>query len=266
MRLEELRLAALEERIDADLALGRHGQLVAELERLVAEQPMRERFRAQLMLALYRSGRQADALAVYQRARRTFVDELGIEPSESLRGLERAILAHDPSLNVPQAGPTSPRRAPIPATPLLGRERELASIAEVVRNKETRLVTLTGTGGIGKTRLALELVRRLSPEFQHGSAVATIANVRDPALVAGAILEALEVPEVGPNPEEELIRALAELGDLAARRQLRAGHNRRAEHRAPTRGGAEGEGDRDEPRTTPCGGRARGARTAAGRR
>jgi predicted ATPase/DNA-binding SARP family transcriptional activator len=210
VRLEELRLAALEERIDADLALGRHGQLVAELERLVAEQPMRERFRAQLMLALYRSGRQADALAVYQRARRTFVDELGIEPSESLRRLERAILAHDPSLNAAQAGPTSPRRAPIPATPLLGRERELAAIAEVVRNEDTRLVTLTGTGGIGKTRLALELVRRLSPEFQHGSAVATIANLRDPALVAGAILEALEVPEVGPNPEEELIRALAD--------------------------------------------------------
>ena len=209
VRLEELRLAALEERIDADLALGRHGQLVAELERLVAEQPMRERFRAQLMLALYRSGRQADALAVYQRARRTFVDELGIEPSDSLRRLERAVLAHDPSLDVPHAGPTSPRRAPIPATPLLGRERELAAIAEVVRNEDTRLVTLTGTGGIGKTRLALELVRRLSPEFQHGSAVATIANVRDPALVAGAILEALEVPEVGPNPEEELIRALA---------------------------------------------------------
>ena len=210
VRLEELRLAALEERIDADLALGRHGQLVAELERLVAEQPMRERFRAQLMLALYRSGRQADALAVYQRARRTFVDELGIEPSDSLRRLERAILAHDPSLNIPQAGPTSPRRAPIPATPLLGRERELAAIAEVVRNEDTRLVTLTGTGGIGKTRLALELVRRLSPEFQHGSAVATIANLRDPALVAGAILEALEVPEVGPNPEEELTRALVD--------------------------------------------------------
>jgi predicted ATPase/DNA-binding SARP family transcriptional activator len=210
MRLEELRVAALEERIDADLALGRHGQVVAELERLVGDQPMRERFRAQLMLALYRSGRQADALAVYQRARRTFVDELGIEPSESLRRLERAILAHDPSLDVAQAGPASPRRAPIPATPLLGRERELAAIAEVVRKEDTRLVTLTGTGGIGKTRLALELVRRLSPEFQNGSAVATIANLRDPALVAGAILEALEVPEVGPNPEEELIRALAD--------------------------------------------------------
>src|SRR6476620_7180884 len=154
VRLEELRLAALEERIDADLALGRHGQLVAELERLVAEQPMRERFRAQLMLALYRSGRQADALAVYQRARKTFVDELGIEPSETLRKLERAILAHDPSLDVTKA----PRRIPTPATPLLGRERELAAIAEVVRDPDARLVTLTGIGGIGKTRLSIELV------------------------------------------------------------------------------------------------------------
>jgi predicted ATPase/DNA-binding SARP family transcriptional activator len=208
VRLEELRLAALEDRIDADLALGRHGQLVGELERLVAEHPLRERLRAQLMLALYRAGRQADALAVYQRARRTLVDELGIEPSESLRRLERAILAHDPSLNAPQVGPTS-RRVPTPPTPLLGRERELAALADLIRRDDARLVTLTGIGGIGKTRLALELVRRLGAEFRHGSAVATIASLRDPALVAQAILEALEIPESGQDPEEELVRALA---------------------------------------------------------
>src|ERR671922_2561448 len=98
VRLEELRAAALEDRIEADLALGRHGQLIAELEQLVNEHPLREPFRGQLMLALYRAGRQADALAVYQRARKTLVDELGIEPSESLRKLEHAILTQDASL------------------------------------------------------------------------------------------------------------------------------------------------------------------------
>src|SRR6266540_2369781 len=203
VRLEELRLAALEDRIEADLSLGRHGQLIAE-------HPLRERLRGQLMLALYRSGRQADALAVYQRARRTMVDELGIEPGESLRRLERSILAHDPSLNAPQAGATSPRRVPTPPTPLLGRERELAALADLVRNEDTRLVTLTGTGGIGKTRLALELVRRLAPEFHNGSAVATLATVRDPALVGRAILEALEIPEVGQGADELLAATLAD--------------------------------------------------------
>jgi predicted ATPase/DNA-binding SARP family transcriptional activator len=209
VRLEELQLAAVEDRIDADLALGRHGQLAGELERLVNEHPLRERLRGQLMLALYRSGRQADALAVYQRARRTLVDELGIEPGESLRKLERAILDQNPSLSAPLAGPTSPRRVPTPATPLLGRERELAALAELVRDADTRLVTLTGIGGIGKTRLALELVRRLAPEFQQGSAVATLATVRDPSLVARAILEALEIPEVGQDAEELLAKSLA---------------------------------------------------------
>src|SRR5439155_13010604 len=122
VRLEELRLAVLEDRIDADLALGRHGQLVGELEQLVGEHPLRERLRAQLMLSLYRSGRQADALAVYQRARRTLVEELGIEPGDSLRKLERAILEQDPSLNAALPAAASARRLPVPATPLLGRE------------------------------------------------------------------------------------------------------------------------------------------------
>ena len=102
-RLEELRLSTIEKRIDADLALGRHADLVAELEALVAEHPLREHPRAQLMLAMYRCGRQADALAVYQSARRALVEQLGIEPSPPLRALEQAILRQDPSLNLAAA-------------------------------------------------------------------------------------------------------------------------------------------------------------------
>ena len=109
-RLEELRLAVLEERIDADLAGGRHAELVGELETLVAAEPLRERLRAQLMLALYRSGRQAEALDAYRAARRVLADELGLEPGEPLRRLEQAILEQDPALDL--EAPARPRRAP----------------------------------------------------------------------------------------------------------------------------------------------------------
>ena len=105
--LDERRLAALEDRIEADLALSRHAQVVAELETLVAQHPLRERLRGQLMLALYRSGRQADALEEYRRTRETLVNQLGIEPSGELQELQRAILRHDPELEV-----RCPRRAP----------------------------------------------------------------------------------------------------------------------------------------------------------
>ena len=208
LRIDELHLVTLEDRIDADLALGRHGALVAELERLVAEHPFRERLRAQLMLALYRSGRQADALAVYQRTRRTLVDELGIEPGETLQKLERAILEHDPALDPPTARRPM-QHVPVPATPLLGRERELATLVDLVRRDDVRLVTLTGPGGIGKTRLALELARRLEPEFRDGSAAAALATIHDPALVARTILHAVGVPEAVQDPDEALVRVVA---------------------------------------------------------
>jgi DNA-binding SARP family transcriptional activator len=100
-RLAELRLVALEDRIEAELRLGRHRELVAELEGLIREQPLRERLWAQLMLALYRSGRQADALLAYQRARKVLVEELGIDPGAELRRLHTAILAQDPALDLP---------------------------------------------------------------------------------------------------------------------------------------------------------------------
>jgi len=119
-RLHELRLAALEDRFEADLALGRAGELISELEALVAEHPFRENLRANLMLALYRAGRQADALAAYRQARRTLVEELGIEPSERLRELHRRILDHDPVL----AG----TRPPPPRTAAPREERKIVTV------------------------------------------------------------------------------------------------------------------------------------------
>jgi DNA-binding SARP family transcriptional activator len=115
-RLEEMRLGAIEQRLEADLALGRHDELVAELETLIAHHPLRERFRYQLMLALYRSARQAEALDAYRRARQELADELGLEPSESLKQLEAAILRQDPEL-APAADPPVVRAATAPASP-----------------------------------------------------------------------------------------------------------------------------------------------------
>jgi DNA-binding SARP family transcriptional activator len=133
-RLGALRLDALEERIDAGLALGRHAELVGELEALVAAEPLRERVRAQLMLALYRSGRQADALAAYRDARRALTHDLGIEPGGPLRELERALLRHDPALQSTPAGLRPPITAP-------GEERKLATVlvADVGEEPDERL-------------------------------------------------------------------------------------------------------------------------------
>ena len=111
-QLEEQRLGALEDRIDVDLALGRHADLIHELDALVAEHPYRERFRAQQMLALYRSGRQADALAAYRSAREAFVEGLGIEPGAELKALERQVLDQDPALAAPPGEAATPRAGP----------------------------------------------------------------------------------------------------------------------------------------------------------
>ena len=131
-RLEELRVGALEERIEADLALGRHAGLVGELEGLVTEHPLRERLRAQLMLALYRSGRQAEALAAYQDARFALVEELGLEPSRTLQDVEQAILRHDPALDLEREAPAPPPEPDLEPSqtpePKLAPERKLATV------------------------------------------------------------------------------------------------------------------------------------------
>jgi hypothetical protein len=125
-------------RVDADLALGRHAALVAELDELAAEHPLRERLRGQLILALYRSGRQAEALAAYQSARRVLVDELGIEPSAALQELERAILRQDPALELASA--TAPGRSILVAWLGDGTASALLAVAEPLARKPPREV------------------------------------------------------------------------------------------------------------------------------
>lgn len=187
-RLEELRLACLEERMEAELALGHHIELVGELDSLVRANPLRERLRAQLMLALYRCGRQADALEVYQQARGALVEELGIEPSTELQALNRAILNQEEAIAAP-ARIERPVQLPVPATPLVGRVRELAEVTALLGG-ETRLLTLTGPGGVGKTRLATAAAADAEC-FPDGKVWIDLQALRDPELVAPAIAQAL---------------------------------------------------------------------------
>jgi predicted ATPase/DNA-binding SARP family transcriptional activator len=202
--LDELRLDALELRGEIELALGRHAGLVPTLEPLVAEHPYRERLHEQLVLGLYRSGRQKEALEAQRAARRTF-DELGIEPGPALHELERAILRHDPSLAAPAAGTGAVVSLPSPPTPLVGRRLEVAAVTSLFEGG-SRLVTLTGPGGTGKTRLALAVAEELAAGLDDGALFVDLAAVGDPALIGPSIAAALEVRE-GDRP---LVDALAE--------------------------------------------------------
>ena len=192
-RLEELRMEAIEERIGAQLARGRDADLVGELRALVAEHPLRERLRAHLMLALYRSGRQAEALEVMREGRRMLVDELGIEPGPQLRRLEQSILAHDPELHPGRPARAVPATLPAPSGELIGRDGELAEVAALLERPGTRLVTLVGTGGVGKTRLALEAARAVGERFRGGAVHVDLEGVEDVALLASEAAAALGV-------------------------------------------------------------------------
>jgi predicted ATPase/DNA-binding SARP family transcriptional activator len=201
-RLGELRAAVLEERIAVEMLLGREAQVLGELELLVRDYPYRERLRGQLMLALYRTGRQAEALAAYRAARSALVDELGIEPSVELRQLHEAILAQDgvllqtdPGQPAAAAGATTDGRAPghvhlpVQATPLIGRERELAELMTLADSR--RLITLTGTGGTGKTRLGMAFASGLADRYPDGVWWVPLAMVSEARLVPAAIAAAL---------------------------------------------------------------------------
>jgi predicted ATPase/DNA-binding SARP family transcriptional activator len=208
-RLAALRLDVLEQRIDADLAAGRDRELVAELERLVSEHPLRERARGQLMLALYRSGRQADALAAYRAAREASVESLGLEPGASLRELERAILHQDPALDGATAAAPAARREParLPgrATSFVGRAREVDEVRARLRDGDAPCLTLIGPPGTGKTRLAVEAAAGLADEFPDGIVFVELAPLRDPGLVAATIAAAVGVREADGRPVAEVL-------------------------------------------------------------
>jgi predicted ATPase/DNA-binding SARP family transcriptional activator len=207
-QLEERRLRAVELRNDAQLELGRHDELVPELEQLIAAEPYRERFRVQHALALYRCGRQVDALAACRAARELLVEELGIDPGPELQDLERRILRHDPSLAAPDAPAPARLRLPTPPTPLVGRRLEVAAVCALLRRQDVRLVTLTGPGGAGKTRLALAAAAELGPELADGAAFVDLAPVRDPALLVSVLAQTLGAGEGGEAVEEALAATL----------------------------------------------------------
>ena len=213
-RLDELRWAAIERRIDLLLALGRHTVAVGELAPLVQRLPLRERFREQYVLALYRAGRQGDALRAYEDARRTLAEELGIDPGPALQALERAVLEHDPALNWTPAAPPVPAtpvphqsevpvgRLPVPLSPLIGRDDELEQL-HVLLNQQ-RVMTLVGPAGAGKTRLGIGLAARQTMSVVY----VDLSPIDDPTLVAPSVAAASGVTI---KPGDDPVRALCEV-------------------------------------------------------
>ncbi|GAA3310585.1 AfsR/SARP family transcriptional regulator [Nonomuraea dietziae] len=211
-RLEELRVDVTEDRVEADLELGRHRELVTELQRLVEAHPVRERLRGQLIRALYASGRQAEALTAFEDARRTLADELGVDPSPELREIHLAALRGE--LYAPAApGRTEPQdrtagvRSALPAqlTSFVGRQDDLAEVARLL--ERARLVTLTGPGGAGKTRLALEAAAAVKGEV----GLVELDGVAEGGDVAQAVLTklGLRIGQDAPDPADRLVAALA---------------------------------------------------------
>lgn len=234
-RLEERRIAVLERRIEMDLHLGRHGPVLAELSELVALNPLRERLVGLLMLALYRSGRQADSLRVYAAARERLLRELGVEPEPGLRDLERQIRsgAQEPPAAVGPAGaaaPVPPSRAPCLLPPdigdFTGRAGEL-SVATGALVGEGRdgvpVVALSGSPGVGKTTLAVHLAHLLRDRFPGGQLFVDLGGIEglrlEPAQVHAAFLRALGVDNAA-IPHDGMERAALYRGLLTGRRVL----------------------------------------------
>lgn len=230
-RLEEARMAALEGRFEADLALGRHGAVVTELSGLVDAHPLRERLRAQLMTALCRCGRQADALAVYRRGRQVLADEIGVDPSSALNDVFQAILASDEELTSPRVPPqtirggmwrrTRPAMLPADLADFSGRERALLRVRQELRgNASNGPVVITGMAGAGKSALAVHAAHALSQDFPDGQLYVDLEGMgrhpKDPCDVLEWFLQALGEPEgeVPPSHEErvQLYRSVVAAG------------------------------------------------------
>jgi DNA-binding SARP family transcriptional activator len=199
-RLTELHLAAVEDRFDVDLSMGLHADVVEEIRGMVGAHPFRERLWGQLMLALYRSGRQTEALAAYADARKVLAEEPGLDPGPDLTALERAILAHDPDLAAPPTQVLDTRRLPAadmpaPLTSFVGRHEQLAAIRSLLN--ESRLITLTGPPGVGKTRLAVEVGRLVQQEFPDGAWLVELAPLTDLQGIADALVALLGLRAAG---------------------------------------------------------------------
>ncbi|GGN47317.1 SARP family transcriptional regulator [Streptomyces fuscichromogenes] len=249
--IDEERLVATESFIELELALGYHHQLTAEIARLVGENPLRERFRGQLMLALHRSGRQAEALESYRQGRALLMDELALQPGEDLRRLEQAILVEDESLRLERPSGTElhtvgtepelsakdaraaartvvPRQLPVDTSDFVGHQHLVSETEGVLTNtspdRATGIVVVTGRSGIGKTTFAARVAHRLAePHFPDGQLYCQLRGARvdpvDPREVLGRFLRALGLPgpAIPDSLEErgEIYRSM-----LAARRIL----------------------------------------------
>ena len=209
-RLEELRLAALEARLEALAQLGRNDEVLGEALAMAREHPLRERVQAVAMLALYRAGRQTEALDQYGELRRRLNEELGLEPSTELRTLQLRILQQDPELESGVSPVDATSVLPVPPNPLVGRERDLEDLAALLARRDVRLLVLTGAGGSGKTRLALAAARQAASSFANGAVIVELAPLRDPELLLPTIASAMAVAEVpGQAPLDTLAEAVS---------------------------------------------------------
>jgi predicted ATPase/DNA-binding SARP family transcriptional activator len=229
VRLAELQVAAAEDRLALDIELGGHVAAATELQALLAAEPLRERLSELVMLALYRSGRQAEALAVFGRTRQQLSDELGIDPGPGLQQMHQRILQTDEDLMGLAGRDDRTTVTPAPVTALVGRDENVEEVSELLTTQDRRLVVLTGAGGIGKTRLALAVLERTRPYWRDGTVFVDLSAVTDPRLVPDAVVSALGLAMHGQEPPLDILgRRLADRNMLIVldnfEQVLEAGH------------------------------------------